>query len=42
MTDEEENRKINKYIQIKIFDSATHAFDLVVFNDFVYQNQISI
>ena len=28
MTDEEENEKINKHIQIKIFDSATHAFDL--------------
>jgi len=35
-------KKTKRYIKIKIFDLTTQAFYLIVFNDFIYQNQIYI
>ena len=42
MINRDENKKNKKHVYIKIFDFATRTFDLVMFNKFVYQNQIFI
>jgi len=39
---EDENEKTKRHVKIKIFDLTTQAFYLIMFNDFVYQNQIYI
>jgi hypothetical protein len=39
---EDENEKTKRHVKIKIFDLITQAFYPIVFNDFVYQNQIYI
>jgi hypothetical protein len=39
---EYENEKTKRHVKIKIFDLTTQAFYPIVFNDFVYQNQIYI
>ena len=42
MIKRDENKKNKRYLYIKIFDFATRTFNLVMFNKFVYQNQIFI
>jgi hypothetical protein len=42
MINRDENKKNKRHLYIKIFDFATRTFNLVMFNKFVYQNQIFI